>query len=144
MSEIGIVKEFDHVSNLLTIEFQAHGACKSCGMCLVGNGYDQSHMRIKAFNSIKAKVGDKVEFELKEGEMLKASMLLYAFPLGMLLIGFMLGRYVADVFSFSRDMISLLGAGLFFGLAFYLLSLREKKKAPDAVAQHIRLQKIAE
>ena len=62
MSETGIVKNIDPKTSLLTIEFDGHGTCKSCGMCLVGNGKDFSQMQVKALNTLGAKIGDKLKF----------------------------------------------------------------------------------
>ncbi len=142
MAESGIITAYDLTSNIVTIEFNARGACKSCGMCLAGSGKDLSKMTIKALNSLNAKIGDTVEFEVKEGEMLKASMLLYGFPMAMLLIGFVFGRKVAQLMFWSLDLISLLFAGIFFFGAFYMLSVLEKSKKQND-HEHIRLLRIA-
>jgi sigma-E factor negative regulatory protein RseC len=140
MSETGIVKEYDPTTNLLTIEFNAHGTCKSCGMCLIGNGHDHSMMQLKAMNTLNAKPGDTVEFEVKEGEMLKASMLLYGFPLAMLLLGFIFGKWIAALLSLSQDFSAIIGASSFFCLAFYILSLRDRGIKSNY--EHIRLINI--
>jgi sigma-E factor negative regulatory protein RseC len=140
MAETGIVTAYDQNTNLLTIEFNAHGTCKSCGMCLIGNGNDHSQMQLKARNTVGAVVGDRVEFEVRSGAMLQASMLIYGFPLAMLLLGFIAGKTIASFFSFSEDLTSIFGACICFGLAFYILSLRKEKDQNNA-GSHITVIK---
>lgn len=142
MTEIGLVKAFDSTSNTVTIEFNAHGACKSCGVCLIGNGNDHSHMQLTAKNTLNAQVGDTVEFEVRPGAMLQASMLIYGFPLAMLLLGFVIGKALATTFSLPQDMTCISGALIMFAFSFYVLSLKKSTTA-EKITEHIRITRVA-
>ncbi|MFC1517039.1 SoxR reducing system RseC family protein [Candidatus Margulisiibacteriota bacterium] len=141
MSEIGIIAKAAQDNNLLTIEFEAKGACKNCGICIVGSDKSTMRMQVQAKNTIKAKVGDKVEFEINEEATLKASFLLYGFPLGMFLLGFVLGQKIAALLVWSQDVLGLLTGAVFFVGAFYFLNkLEQKNKAGEL--SHIELIRV--
>lgn len=141
MAEIGEIKEIHPETDQITIEFDAKGFCKSCGICLAGSDKSLSLMKIKVKNNLQAKLGDKVEFKVKEGETIKASLMLYAFPLGMLLLGFVIGQIIAGWFKWSPDLVGLLFAGLFFAGAFNILNKLDKSKKTQST-EHIQLIRI--
>ncbi len=138
MTETGIVTSVDPATHTVTIQFNAHGTCKSCGMCLIGNGNDHSQMQLTAKNTVDATLGDTVEFEVKPGAMLRASMLIYGFPLAMLLTGFVLGKMLSQLLRAAEDLLSICGAALFFYFAFYILHLRNKP-AIGQTSDHITI-----
>jgi sigma-E factor negative regulatory protein RseC len=141
MSEKGIIKEDNTAENKIAVEFQAGGACKSCGICITSNGPEASKMVVWTENTLGAKIGDAVSFEIKDGETLKAALWLYGFPIGLFLVGFILGQKLAIWTGLSQDALGIIFAASFFALAFYILNRREKQKNPRQ-QDHVRLLAI--
>lgn len=113
MNKKGIVSkvEDDKLYVILT-RSSACGDCSSCGGC------EAKTIDLSMTNDIDAKVGDFVEIEYNTKNMLKSTLLVYIFPLIMLVVGIFLGNYINfNTSSDSKDLISFL-----FGLGLMLVS----------------------
>ncbi len=93
--------------NLLQVCFDKEEACTNCGLC----GRQESTMSVQG----EAQVGDVIEVELPDAQVLKASMITYALPL----VGLILGLWLGTELFPGREGLSLLigavGTVLFFG-----------------------------
>ncbi len=81
MIRTGRVVEKDQ--DLLKICFEKTEACESCGLC----GRQEAAMTVSG----SAEVGDSVDVELPDAQVLKASLMAYAVPLAGLVAGLWLG-----------------------------------------------------
>ncbi len=81
---------------------------------------------ITAINSLQAKPGDSVEFDLTGHEELKLSLIVWIIPLIGLIIGALLGATYYNFLSLSYDSGTLLGLVLGFGIAFSFVVIYEK------------------
>lgn len=97
----------DKDQDLLQVCFDTEEACTNCGLC--GRGGRTLSVRGKA------EVGDEIDVEMPDAQVLKASMITYAVPLAGLLLGLWLG---SELFP-GREGLSLLtgaaGTALLFG-----------------------------
>lgn len=104
--------------NLLKVCFDREEACGNCGLC----ARQETPMAIPG----EAEVGDLIEVELPDAQVLKASLVTYAVPLLGLLAGLWLG---AELFP-GREVMSLVtgaaGMALFFaGVKLFDNTLRK-------------------
>lgn len=101
------------------------GSCSAksgCGTSLIDAWFPQRVSKFQLKNDIGAKPGDTVVVGLDEGKMRRGSLLLYALPLAGLILGAVLGEYLATRSGHSSE----LGAVLFglLGLSGALIQVR--------------------
>ncbi|MDD3839785.1 MAG: SoxR reducing system RseC family protein [Clostridia bacterium] len=106
MKETGkvIYKENDKIK----IRFERSDACEKCGACKIGQ--NQEGMEIIVQNSVGADIGDIVEVEIEDVKLLRAVLIMYAFPLLMFIIGLFGTVYLFDLLGISnmKEIISFL------------------------------------
>lgn len=98
-------------------------ACKSCasrGSCEAGGSGKE--MEVEAFNSAGAKVGDRIVLSIQTASLLKATFLIYIFPIISMLAGAFWGQKIGlDSGSQDPSGFSALMAFLFLGLAILVV-----------------------
>ena len=116
-TEEGVVLRID--SRTAWVKTQKTNACEGCssrGACSVmGGGED---MEVQAINAAGGQVGDRVVLSFDTSSLLKASFLLYVFPIICMLLGAFAGMQVAPAVNFDTSIVSAICAFLFFGLSF--------------------------
>lgn len=108
----------------MEICFERPEACAHCGACTS----QKQHTLVKIPG--QAPVGSLVEVDMPERQVLKASLLGYALPLGMLLLGMALGALL-----FKSEGLWALSGLLFMGLSWLILHLFEGRMRKRAVWQ---------
>lgn len=103
--EEGIVVEIQ--GDLAKVKAMRHGDCKNCGAC---PSDDATVLMVR--NPIDAKPGQKVSFEMKQDNMLKAAFVVYILPLVAIFIGVGLGYYVSRYTRFNEIICQILGVGI--------------------------------
>ena len=104
--------------------FERPEACARCGAC----AGQKHHTLVKIPGD--APVGNRVDVEMPSQQVIKASLLGYALPLLMLLLGMALGTIIFD----NEGLWALLGL-IFMGLSWLILRLTEKKMRKRAIWQ---------
>jgi sigma-E factor negative regulatory protein RseC len=97
----------------------SHGACKA-----LGGGKE---MEVEAINDVQAKPGDQVLLTLENQSLVKLSLLVYLFPILALIAGAALGQKVAPMLGTNPELSSFGLGSMFFGLAFVLVRIKDKK-----------------
>ena len=86
-------------------------------------------MEVKAINSAGASVGDRIVLSFETASLLKATFLIYVFPIILLIIGAALGQVLASFTEFSPSALSLLLGFTFFFSALFIVKARANKMA---------------
>lgn len=106
-------------------------ACKSCAAresCSADGGGEE--MQVEAINSAGAKVGDRIVISIKTASLLKATFLIYMFPILAMLAGAFVGQQLAlDNGSQDPSGFSALFAFIFLGMAVIIVKLMGKAMA---------------
>lgn len=107
-----------------------HDDCDSCGSCA---GTAAAIMDV--YNPVKAQLGQRVKFELREDKALKAAFVIYVLPLIAAFLGYLLGSWMALKFDLTALYMEIGGCLLGFGLALayikvYDRSLSSSSKLP--------------
>ena len=127
-TEQGIVTKTD--SRAAWVKTIKSGACKGCtarGSChSLGGGDD---MEVKAINEAGAKVGDRIVLSLETSSLLKASFLLYVFPILLLIIGALMGQEIAPYIDFNPSGFSAILGFSFFFAAVLIIKAKANKMA---------------
>jgi len=112
------------------------GACASCSSkeaCHVGGGGKE--MEVEAINTADAQVGDRVVLNIKTASFLKATFLLYVFPILSMIAGALLGQVVAVMRGTNPSGLSALFGFLFFGLAFIVIRIAGRRLSANTSYQ---------
>ena len=104
------------------VEVERTSACARCGLQEV-EGLVAGKPVFMALNSAKANMGEMVKVRVQSVAYLKATAFIYGIPILFLLLGALLGIYLARKFGISSDTLSaLLGmAGLIIGIVILFL-----------------------
>ena len=136
-TEQGIVLRTD--SEAAWVKTTRSSACQGCtarNSChTLGNSQD---MEVKAINIAGAKTGDRIVLSFETRSLLKATFLIYVFPIIFLVIGAVCGHMLAPFTSMSPSALSVL-----LGFAFFFAALRiMKARANKMAAQNAYQPKI--
>jgi len=99
----------------------ARGACHSQG----GSG----DMEVNAINQAGAKVGDRIVLSFETSSLLKATFLLYVFPILLLIVGAAIGQEAAPYFHVNPSGFSAIIGFSFFFAAVAVIKVKANKMA---------------
>jgi sigma-E factor negative regulatory protein RseC len=127
-TEEGVVIKLNGGNALVTTTKTS--ACKGCAAkssCnAMGGGKE---MRVEAINSIGAKVGQNVVISFETTPLLKATFMLYMFPIIVLLTGAFTGQKLGLVFNVNPSLCSAFVGFFFFGIAILWVRIQGNKMA---------------
>ena len=89
-------------------------------------------MEVEAINTADARVGDRIVLNIKTASLLKATFLLYVFPILAMIAGAVLGQAVAVMRGTDPSGLSALFGFLFFGLAFIVIRITGRRLSTNA------------
>jgi sigma-E factor negative regulatory protein RseC len=98
----------------------------------MGGGRD---MEVKAINTAGAKVGDRIVLSFETPSLLKATFLIYVFPIILLIVGAVLGQMLAPVIDLGPSASSVLLGFAFFFTALVIVKVRANKMAKKKAYQ---------
>jgi sigma-E factor negative regulatory protein RseC len=103
-------------------------ACKSCASrdACSANG-DGQQMTVRVLNGVGARVGDRIIVSFDTAPLLKATFLLYVFPIICMLAGAFIGLQLTGTLPISETALSVLGGFLFFFLAVIFIKIKGNK-----------------
>ena len=84
-------------------------------------------MEVEVINTIGAKEGDEVVMSLETSSLIKASFLIYVFPILCMIAGAVIGQEIVPNYNLSAAVWSLVLGFLFFFLAFLIVRLMGNK-----------------
>lgn len=127
-TEHGIVIRTDHgTAWVKTVKSGACEGCSSRGACHSLGRSDE--MEVKAINLAGAKVGDRIVLSFATASLLKATFLVYLFPILLLMIGALLGQITAPSLNFNPAWFSAILGFSFFFAAFLVIRAATNKMA---------------
>ena len=125
ISEQGIVEEIR--KNTAVIKIERSSSCKHCAdkdSCSIAD----RNMLIEVKNSLNANEGDRVEVSVPEGTFVKLSLMVYIFPVVSLMIGAILGNFLAKLLNTEPSATAAIAAAVFLAASFLFLKVFDKKK----------------
>jgi len=113
-----------------SIEVERSSACAQCGLQEVEELVAGGKVVFEAFNMAKANVGDRVRVQVHSAAYMKASVFIYGVPVLLLIIGAILGVYLAGKLNKSPDTMSALFGicGLIVGIIILFLFRKKGTK----------------
>ena len=108
-------------------------ACESCSSRNACHGESGTkEMEVEAINTADARVGDRIVLSIETASLLKATFLLYVFPVLAMIAGAFIGQTVAVMQGLDPSGVSALVGCLFFGLAFVIIRITGRHLAKNA------------
>ncbi|MGL5695295.1 MAG: SoxR reducing system RseC family protein [Peptostreptococcaceae bacterium] len=102
------------------MKMQRHSACAACGKCQ-NLSSETKEILVEVDNAVGAKIGDHVEVNMENMNVLKATALAYIVPLVFLIIGTMVSYSIFDkMVSFDKTFLEIASGGV--GILMMLLS----------------------
>ena len=114
-------------TNMAVVRFERSEACAQCRACAMGK---KENHDVRIENVCGAKAGDWVQVELHADKFVKASAVMYVFPLGAFMLGLLAAPRLAERVSLQMDaeVFSCIMALLLMAAAFGVIRLSEKKR----------------
>jgi sigma-E factor negative regulatory protein RseC len=106
------------------------GSCEGCsaqGSC--HSLSERGEMEVNAINEAGAKAGDRIVLSFETASLLKATFLLYVFPILLLVIGAVIGQEAAPHFNFNPSVFSAIIGFSFFFAAVLVIKVKANKLA---------------
>ena len=110
-----------------TTRSSACAGCSAKGSCLSKPGGDERE--VNAINTIGAVVGDRIVLGIETAPLLKATFLLYIFPIIALIFGAFLGHEFAGNLQMDATNVSVLSGLIFFASAVLIMRRRANRLA---------------
>jgi len=99
----------------------ARGSCHSLS--------DSGEQEVHAINEVGAEVGDRIVLSFETSSLLKATFLIYVFPILLLVIGAALGQEIAPYLDFNSSGFSAIVGFSFFFAAVLVIKIKANKMA---------------
>lgn len=112
-----------------TKKSKACEGCSSRGACSVMGGGDD--MEVQAINAAGGKVGDRVVLSFDTTPLLKATFLIYVFPILFLLAGALIGAKLAPALDLDPSLSSALVGFSMFAAAFLYVRFKGNRMSKD-------------
>lgn len=125
MQETGTIISID--GHKAVIQLNRGEKCEGCNVC---SAFGENKMKLEAINNIGAAVGDWVNVTVEPQQVVKSSMLIFIFPLFMMLFGYFVA--VSFIPPFTEG-VGIIGAFTALALAFFLIKITDKRRNPDDV-----------
>ena len=106
------------------------GACESCSSrhsCNVGKGGQTDE--VEAVNPVKARIGDRIQVTMGTGSLIKATFLLYLFPILCMLAGGLFGHGISLSLDFQGSVLSVLLSLIFLAAAMVMVRSKGRRMA---------------
>lgn len=122
------------------VEASGEGGCghcsseKGCGSSKLTQLFCSKPRQFKVRNEANAGVGDEVQIILQDGVLLRGSVLIYVFPLVLLIGGGVVGSHWASDAT-SRDALGAMGSLLGLAVGFVVAKILSKHQPVMAVAR---------
>ena len=127
-TEQGLVIEV--IGDVAKIRVGRHSDCTNCGAC---PGSDS--VIISANNKVGAKVGQRVDFEVKEVNVLIGAFAVFVLPLIAAFVGVLLGRLIGKYIGSNINVFQIAGGIIAFLLSMIFVKLFDKSATGSEKSQ---------
>ena len=137
MIERGIVLKND--GQQVELEMHSGISCEGCSACFVDK--DKRHI-LQIRQQLSLKPGELVELEILPEFAIKSALLIFLFPILMLLLGYYLFRDLSMLSSVSETYRGIIGALTGLGGSYLILFLYDKILRQKSSDNHIRIIRV--
>jgi len=125
-TEEGIVIHIhDELARVKTTQSSSCKACAAKNSCHVLE--EGKSVEVEAINQADAREGDRILLHFETASLLKACFLLYIVPVGFMLIGAILGHWLALIFGVNTSLLSASSGFLCLILSFMVIRIKANR-----------------
>lgn len=117
MNEYGKIIKTNNGEAVISI--RRSSACDRCGACEMG--CREEEMLLTVPNILDGNIGDYVELELSDAQVLKASAITYLFPLVGLILGVAAGYLIAPLLGIDWELLGSITGIIFTVISFLII-----------------------
>ncbi|MCP4745327.1 MAG: SoxR reducing system RseC family protein [Desulfobacteraceae bacterium] len=117
------------------VETVRSAACESCKSRASCHGIDKNKAKVEAINEVDAKVGDRIQIAISTSSLLKATFLLYVFPVLCMVLGALGAHALVADSTMDTSNITIVSALTCFGIALVVVRIGGNKLAQKASYQ---------
>ena len=131
-------------NNQTWIETQRKSTCgqcsasKGCGTSVLSKVIGNKLSKMKAINTIDAKVGDEVVVGLNEASLLKGAFVIYMLPLLFLFLFSLVGKFVAQNIGAADNELLV----IIFAVVGFLLGMKKVKSFSNSIEKNENYQPV--
>jgi sigma-E factor negative regulatory protein RseC len=130
------------------VKQSACGSCNArsgCGTSVLGKvlGVKSVRVEVNPDQVVDLQPGEEVAIAIEESDLVQGTLWLYGLPLFLLLLGALLGTWLAPRLSMHPDLLAVLGAGAGLGLALLFLRQRLQPRALPRVLRRVVVGQVA-
>jgi sigma-E factor negative regulatory protein RseC len=122
-----VIKTASRTAWVKTIKSANCAGCSAKGSCHTKGAGEE--MEVKAINEAGAREGDRIVLSFETSSLLKATFLLYVFPILLLIIGAAIGQGMAPKLDFNPSGLSAIMGFTFFFVALLIIKTTANKLA---------------
>jgi sigma-E factor negative regulatory protein RseC len=122
-----VIKTGSRTAWVKTIKSANCAGCSAKGSCHSKNVGEE--MEVNAINEAGARKGDRIVLSFETSSLLKATFLLYVFPILLLIIGAAIGQEMAPKFDFNPSGFSAIMGFIFFFAALLIIKTTANRLA---------------
>lgn len=126
------------------LQTQRKSACQSCsvkqgcGTSVLAKVVGRRSSQILIKNTLDASVGDELIIGIDDNALVKGSLLIYAMPVILLLLGALVGEFWAKSNNLNAELVSIIGGCLGFGLSmFFIRSILSRSRLHAEINPHM-------
>jgi sigma-E factor negative regulatory protein RseC len=133
-TETGVVTKISYrdarTAWVKTVPSSACESCSSRHQCSTKSGSQERE--VEAINEVGAKAGDRIQLAINTGSLLKATFLLYIFPVLCMLVGGIAGHAIALRFQWDTSLFAALAAMACLAVAMLVVRFGGNRMANKA------------
>ena len=111
------------------------GACESCSSrdsCKVNGGQGEE---VEVANDINARIGDRIQIMMATGSLLKATFLLYLFPILCMILGGLIGHWISQKMMISGSVLSVIVSAAALVLSMIIIRIKGRRMGEQKAYQ---------
>ncbi|KXS48275.1 positive regulator of sigma(E), RseC/MucC [Halanaerobium congolense] len=112
--------------NKAEVKITRYSACSKCdkSCSLAGDSHDQDEIVLEVEDKIGVKNGDQVLIEMRKGNLLFASVVVYVIPIFLMIAGYFFGVWAASLLNIAAvELAGIAGTFIFLILSFLINKL---------------------
>jgi sigma-E factor negative regulatory protein RseC len=112
--------------NKAEVKITRYSACSKCdkSCSLAGDSHDQDEIVLEVEDKIGVKNGDQVLVEMRKGNLLFASVVVYVIPIFLMIAGYFFGVWAASLLNIAAvELAGIAGTFIFLILSFLINKL---------------------